>query len=78
MKLRGGGDASDWFVMAMAHGQLGHLEEARKWYDKAVEWMSKNQSNNDELQRFRAVATELIGVSGAAPAIGPDKQPHGH
>ena len=67
MDLRAGGDATDWYFVAMAHWQLGRHEEARKWYAKAVEWMNENQSKSDELQRFRVVATELIGVSDSAP-----------
>ena len=63
MELREGGDASDWFFLAMAHWQLGHKDEARKWYDKAVEWMDKNQPKNEELLRFRAEAAELLGIS---------------
>ena len=45
MQLRKGGDSFDWFFLAMAHWQLGNKDEARKWYDQAVEWMEKNQPN---------------------------------
>ena len=45
----------------MAHWQLGHKDEARQWYDKAVEWM-KNNPADDELTRFRAEADELLGT----------------
>jgi hypothetical protein len=41
----------------MAHRQLGHEDEARMWYDKAVDWMEKNRPDHEELQRFRAEAT---------------------
>src|SRR5262249_8932185 len=51
--LRQGGDAFDYFFLAMAHWKLGAKDEARKWYDKAVEWMDKNAKDNDELRRFR-------------------------
>jgi tetratricopeptide (TPR) repeat protein len=60
MKLRNGGDAFDWFFLAMAHWQLGEKEEARKWYDQAAAWMDKNQPKNDDLRRFRAEAAELL------------------
>ena len=73
MELRKGGDASDWFFLAMAHWQLGHKDEARKWYDKAVEWMDKNQPKNDELRRFRAEAAELLGIT--EPKSSTDLQP---
>ena len=46
----------------MANWQLGKKEEARKWYDKAVEWMEKNQPKNEELRRFRAEAAELLRI----------------
>src|SRR5262249_26887256 len=38
MDLRKGGDAFDWFFLAMARWQLDQKDVARKWYDKAVEW----------------------------------------
>jgi serine/threonine protein kinase/Flp pilus assembly protein TadD len=31
------------FFLAMAHWQLGEKDKARDWYDKAVDWMEKNQ-----------------------------------
>src|SRR5262249_49793945 len=37
MELRKGGDSFDWFFLAMAHGRLGNKEDARKWYDRAVQ-----------------------------------------
>jgi tetratricopeptide (TPR) repeat protein len=62
LALRQGGDSSEWFFLAMAHHQLGHSDEARKWIDMAVEWMDKNQPTNEELLRFRAEAEELMGL----------------
>jgi serine/threonine protein kinase/TPR repeat protein len=63
MELRDGGDSFDWFFLAMAHWQLGDKDEARNWYDQAVEWMEKNQPNNVELGRFRAEAAELLDTA---------------
>jgi serine/threonine protein kinase/tetratricopeptide (TPR) repeat protein len=63
MELREGGDAYDWFFQAMARWQLGDKDEARTWYDKAVEWMDKNEPKNEELLRFRAEAAELLGIT---------------
>jgi serine/threonine protein kinase/tetratricopeptide (TPR) repeat protein len=60
MQLRKGGDSFDWFFLAMSHWQLGDKEEARTWYDRAVEWMDKNQPENEELRRFRAEAAEWL------------------
>jgi tetratricopeptide (TPR) repeat protein len=56
-------NAFDAFFLAMAHWQVGQKDEARKWYDKAIEWMDKNDPDNVELQRFRAEAAELLGLT---------------
>jgi tetratricopeptide (TPR) repeat protein len=50
------------FFLAMAHWQLGEKDEARNWYDQAVQWMEKNKQQYDELKRFREEAAELLGV----------------
>jgi tetratricopeptide (TPR) repeat protein len=60
MSLCKGGDCADWFFVAMARWQLGNKDEARKWYRKAVEWMEKNNSKDEELRRFRAEAAQLL------------------
>ena len=60
MELRKGGDSFDWFFLAMAHWQLDQKDEARMWYDKAVQWMESNAKDNEELIRFRAEAEELM------------------
>jgi serine/threonine protein kinase/Tfp pilus assembly protein PilF len=60
IELRNGGDSFDWFFLAMAHWQLGEKENARKWYDQAVQWMDKNQPKNEELRRFRTEAEGLL------------------
>ena len=60
MDLRKGGDSIDWFFLAMAHWQLGEKDEARKWYDKAVQWMAVNANDNAELSAVRAEAEELM------------------
>ena len=71
MELRQGGDAFDYFFLAMAHWQLDHKDEALKWYEKAVRWVQTNEEalkndtmHKEELARFRAEAHELLGVSG--------------
>jgi hypothetical protein len=68
MELRAGGDCFDWYFLSMAHWQLGHKEEARKWYDKAVEWTEKNNPKEEDLPRFRAEAAELLGIPLKPPA----------
>jgi hypothetical protein len=46
----------------MAHWQLGEKDQARRWYDKAVQWMDQNKPKDEELRRFRAEAEELLGL----------------
>jgi serine/threonine protein kinase/tetratricopeptide (TPR) repeat protein len=67
IELRKGGDANDWFFVAMCHWQLGERDAARKSYDKAVEWTEKHQPRNPELRRFRTEAEELLKVTGKEP-----------
>jgi eukaryotic-like serine/threonine-protein kinase len=62
MELRNGGDSYDWFFLAMAHWQLSNKDEARKLYDRAVQWMDENDAKNEELRRFRAEAAELLEI----------------
>jgi Flp pilus assembly protein TadD len=57
------GDSIEWFLLAMAHWQLGNKDKARQWYDKAVACMERNKPKDGELRRFRAEAAELLGVT---------------
>jgi tetratricopeptide (TPR) repeat protein len=61
MRLLGGGEATDWFFLAMAHWKLDERGEARNWYDKAVRWMDQYQVRDEELRSFRAEAAALLG-----------------
>ena len=56
-------DVFNGFFLAMSHWQLDHKDDARMWYDKAVEWMDKNQPTNVDLIRFRAEAEHLLGIT---------------
>ena len=75
MDLRNGGDAFNWFFLAMAYWQLDNKDEARKQFEKSVEWMDKNQPKNEELLRFCAEAAELLGISEPAPSTDAATQP---
>jgi serine/threonine protein kinase/Tfp pilus assembly protein PilF len=75
LKLRQGGNGSDWFFLSMAYWRLGKKEDARNWYERAVKWMEKNQPRNEELRRFRAEAARLLGAPDPSPREGP-KKPH--
>jgi serine/threonine-protein kinase len=61
MSLRDGGDSFDWFFMAMAHWRLGDRDEARTWFDRAVQWMDSHKPNDEQLRRFRAEAEDVLG-----------------
>jgi serine/threonine protein kinase len=67
MELRAGGDAFDWYFLAMIQKKLGNADEARKWYDQAVDWMEKNRpalaknpQQAEEVRRFREEAQEVL------------------
>ncbi|MBW2281256.1 MAG: rhomboid family intramembrane serine protease, partial [Deltaproteobacteria bacterium] len=59
MDLPDGGDAYDWFFVAMARHRLGK-DDAREWYDKAVAWAYEHEPDDEELQRFRAEAEDVL------------------
>jgi tetratricopeptide (TPR) repeat protein len=56
----GGGDALDWYFLAMACWRLGEAEQARVWYDKAEQWRKKQQPSNAELLRLWAEAKAVL------------------
>jgi len=62
VELTSGGSRADWLFLAMAHWQKGDKDKARSWYDKAVQGMEKDESNDDELRRFGAEAAALLGL----------------
>ena len=44
IKLQGkGGGVHSWLFLAMAHKQLEHHDQARKWFDKFEDWYGKQQ-----------------------------------
>ncbi len=54
--------AVDWFFLAMAHGELGREDEARSWYDKAVQWMEKHAPKDETLLRYRGEAVQVLKI----------------
>jgi hypothetical protein len=64
MELNQGGDANDWFFLAMIEQRQGRPAEARKWLDKAAAWTQKNQPKSTELARFQAEAEALLKGDG--------------
>lgn len=61
MELTADEDAWDGLFVAIAKHKLGH-KDARAWYDKSVAWMDKNNPDDEELERFRAEAEDLLGI----------------
>jgi tetratricopeptide (TPR) repeat protein len=59
-------DAFDLFFLAMAHHRLRHREEARRCFDRAVDWLREQKSlaaqHANELAAFRAEAESVLAV----------------
>jgi serine/threonine protein kinase/WD40 repeat protein len=55
------------FFQAMAHHRLGHRDEARAYYDRAVRWLSEQKGLSEqypkELAAFRAEAEAVLAGS---------------
>jgi hypothetical protein len=60
MEFYSGGNAGDFYFLAMAYWQSGDQPKARQWLNQAVKWTQKYQQKNEELCRFRAEAEALI------------------
>jgi serine/threonine protein kinase len=61
VKLSGGGNACDWFFLAMVCQRLGDGERARDWRDKAVRKLEAIKAKPEDLLRYRAEADALLG-----------------
>jgi serine/threonine protein kinase/tetratricopeptide (TPR) repeat protein len=58
-------DSIDWFFLAMSHWQMGRQDQARQYYNRAVQEMEKGQTwqtDVEQLARIRAEAEELLGA----------------
>jgi serine/threonine protein kinase len=72
MNLRDGGDAYDYFFLAMSHARKGDRTAAVGWYERGVRWLKANKAPKpEELERFRADAAGLI----ATPPSPPEPKP---
>ncbi|MCH7872892.1 MAG: tetratricopeptide repeat protein [Planctomycetes bacterium] len=72
--LKDGGDAYNFFVLAMAHEKLGDSDTAREWFDRGVTWMTENKPDNEELHRFHAEAAAVLDASNETRDPAPDAQ----
>jgi hypothetical protein len=64
------------FFLAEVHWRLDQEDLARRWFDKAAEWMDKNKSVDEQLRSYRDETAELLGLSDTpAKESGEKKQP---
>ena len=62
-RLRGATDTSSALFLAQVHCRLEQKDLARRWYDKAADWLGKNPAEAEKLRAFREEASELLGIS---------------
>ncbi|HZW33608.1 MAG TPA: protein kinase, partial [Isosphaeraceae bacterium] len=70
-----GGQAIDWFFLAMTRWHQGKTNEARESFGRAVAWIQRNSKSHDhELRQFHAEAAALLGLPGPDALVGkPEK-----
>jgi len=44
-------NANDFFLLAMAHQQLGDQDQAKTWYEKAIQWHCRNNTDYNKTKR---------------------------
>lgn len=74
MSLRSGGDAHEWFFLAMAYQKLEKPNKAKNWFDKSVQWLEENKPGDAELVRIQEEAQTTVFPK-AKPAIAEKPQP---
>jgi tetratricopeptide (TPR) repeat protein len=62
VELRGGGDAWDWFFLAMCEQRLGERAKARVEYERAAQWVEDHWPPDEGLIRARQEAARLLGL----------------
>ena len=67
MTVGNGGDGFEWFFLAMAHRQLGHEDEARSGTTGPWSGWTRTSQRTRRLLRFRAEASELMGIEPKTP-----------
>jgi tetratricopeptide (TPR) repeat protein len=75
MALRSGGDAYDWFFLAMAYWRQGAKAESLAWYKKGVEAIKTMKPHEYDLPGFKAEAEQLIGSDATQAALTNSSQP---
>jgi tetratricopeptide (TPR) repeat protein len=54
------GSAADWLFLAMAHHQLGHLDEAKRWLAKAGQWLEQAPKTTTPPSWFALLEAQLL------------------
>ncbi len=71
MKLRSGGDAADYFYLALTHWRLQDKEQARECYARAVKWLRDQKEipagREAELRRLHRETALLLGYPDPYP-----------
>jgi tetratricopeptide (TPR) repeat protein len=67
------GDEIAPLFLAMAHWRQGDREQARKWYEQAVERARGNKSPGGDFRRYRTEAAELLGIGTEASGAKRDR-----
>ncbi len=62
IQRRKGGDAYEWFVMALLNAREGDRKAARREYERAVEWTKWNRYGDTELHALEAEAALALGI----------------
>ena len=60
VELRAGGDAYDWYFMAMAHAAASNPKEARSCYDRASRWRMTNLPDHEDLKALDEEAKRAL------------------
>ena len=64
MDLHSGGNAYDWYFLALALWNQGRQEKARAWLEKADGWAEANAHDSTELARLRAEVVAAMAQGG--------------
>jgi serine/threonine protein kinase len=60
IEVRGGGDATERFFLAMAYWRLGSRKDSYHYFDAGCRWLEENQSKDVDQRRFRGEAWKVI------------------
>ncbi|MGE3817885.1 MAG: protein kinase [Isosphaeraceae bacterium] len=63
-----GGTPHDWLFLAMIDARREKPDEARAWYDKAVETLESRRARSTELDLFRQEAARALGLADGDPS----------